>query len=217
MSLRQNSARPGRLVLQLLADASVLVWIYVWYRVGRWVHDSLVSVGTIGYSIDSNAGRVAGSLNQAGESASRLPLVGGQVGGPISDAGRQVAAIASSGRSAGDQLTSAATPAGWLVALVPILLVIAVWLPLRLRYARRAGAVRELATEPAGVELLALRALANQPLHALMKVSSDPVAAWREGQLEATYALADLELAATGVPWPRSASGRPAVGAPPQP
>ena len=93
MTLRPYSTRPGRLALQLLADASVLVWIYVWYRIGRWVHDSLVSVGTIGYSIDTNAGRVAGSLQAGRQLREPLPLVGGQVGAPISDAGRQVAAM----------------------------------------------------------------------------------------------------------------------------
>jgi hypothetical protein len=76
--------------------------------------------------------------------------------------------------------------------------------------------MRELAAAPAGVELLALRALANQPLHALTKVSDDPVAAWRDGEPEATYALAQLELASTGVPWPRPGSRRIALDAPAQ-
>jgi hypothetical protein len=211
MSLRPYASRPARLALQLLADASVLVWIYVWYRVGRLVHDSLTNVAAIGYNIDSNAGRVAGSLTQAGDSASQIPLLGGQVGGPITDAGKQVAGIAASGRNAGDQLTSAAMTAGWLVALVPIVLVVVPWLVLRLRYARRAGTLSQLATAPAGVELLALRALAHQPLPALTRVSDDPVRAWRDGEIETTYALAQLELDDAGVPWPDRRARRAAA------
>ena len=210
MTLRPYSNRPRRLALQILADVSVLVWIYVWYRVGRFVYDSLVSVAGVGYSIERQAGQVGGSFDQAGRSVNDVPLVGNQLAAPLTNAGRQIAGIASAGRDAGDRLSGFATPAGWLVALVPILLVLAVWLPMRLRYARRAGAIRELAAAPAGVELLALRALTNQPLHALTRVSDDPVQAWRDGEPEVNYALAQLELAALGVPWPPGRRGRPA-------
>jgi hypothetical protein len=215
MSLRLYSNRPRRLTLQILADVSVLVWIYVWYRIGRFVYDSLVSVAGVGYSIEHRAGQVGGSFDQAGRSVSTVPLVGEQLGAPLTNAGRQIGGIASAGRDAGDRLSGFATPAGWLVALVPILLVVAVWLPMRLRYARRAAAIRELAAAPAGVELLALRALTNQPLHALTRVSDDPVQAWREGEPEATYALAQLELAAVGVPWPPPPSAQAAIQAGP--
>ena len=202
MTLRPYSTRPGRLALQILGDVSVLAWIYVWYRIGRWVYDSLTSVAGVGYSIDRNAGQVAGSLSEAGRQASGVPLVGSQLGAPLTSAGQQVAGIAASGRDAGDRLAGFASTAGWLVALVPIVLVLVPWLLLRLRYARRAAGMRELAAAPAGVELLALRALTNQPLHALTRVSDDPVQAWRGGEPEALYSLAQLELAATGVPWP---------------
>jgi hypothetical protein len=208
MPLRPYSAQPRRLALQLASDVFVLVWIYVWYRVGRLVHDTLVQVAGVGYRIEGSAGRVSGSLAQAGESAGGVPLVGDRLGRPLADAGTQIGDISSAGRNAGDTLTNLATPLGWAVALGPILLVLAIWLPRRYRFARRAGEAQQMASAPAGEELLALRALANRPLQELRRVAPDPVRAWRDGDADAVRALAQLELVADGVRW-----RRPRVGA----
>ena len=212
MQLRPYSAQPRRLALQLASDAFVLVWIYVWYRLGRLVHDTLVSVAGVGYHIETSAGRVSGSLSQAGESANGVPLVGDRLGAPLSDAGTQVGGIASAGRNAGDTLTDLATPLGWAVALGPILLVLLLWLPRRYRFARRAGEAQQMASAHAGEELLALRALANRPLQELRRVSPDPVQAWRDGDADAIRALAHLELIADGVRWRRPKVVAPAAG-----
>src|SRR6266545_1699921 len=47
--------------------------------------------------------------------------------------------------------------------------------------------------------VLALRALATQPLRRLSAVDDDPVAAWRQGDPETVAALADLELRRLGL------------------
>jgi len=197
--LRPYSAQPKRLALQIASDVFVLVWIYVWYRVGQLVHDTLLQVAGVGYRIQGSAGQVSGSLTQAGQSAGTLPIVGGNLGRPLTNAGAQIGDIAGAGRNAGDTLTNLAGPLGWAVALGPILLVLVIWLPRRWRFARRAGEAAAMASAPAGEELLALRALANQPLHELRRVAPDPVRAWRDGDADAVRALAHLELIADGV------------------
>lgn len=214
MPLRPYSAQPRRLALQLASDVFVLVWIYVWYRVGRLVHDTLVQVAGVGYRIEGSAGQVSGSLSQAGRSAGNVPLVGENLGRPLSDAGSQIGDIAGAGRNAGDTLINLATPLGWAVALGPILLVLAIWLPRRYRFARRAGEAEQMAGAPAGEELLALRALANRPLQELRRVAPDPVAAWREGDADAVRALAHLELVADGVRWRRPRVGARSISGP---
>jgi hypothetical protein len=197
--LRPYSAQPKRLSLQLASDVFVLVWIYVWFRVGQLVHDTLIQVAAVGYRIQGSAGQVSGSLTQAGRSAGNLPLVGENLGRPLSDAGAQISDIAGAGRSAGNTLTNLATPLGWAVTLGPVLLVLVIWLPRRWRFARRAGEAAQMAAAPAGEELLALRALANRPLQELRRVAPDPVQAWRDGDADAVRALAHLELIADGV------------------
>jgi hypothetical protein len=211
MSLRPYSANPGRLTLQVVADVFVLAWIYVWYRIGVAVHDAVLSAASLGYRIQGSSGQVANSLDEAGRNTSGLPLVGDALSTPLHAAAVQVGGLAGSGRDLGERLTGWATPAGVLVALGPVLVVLAFWLPARLRFARRAGVSAQLAAAPAGEELLALRALANRSLPELRTVAADPLAAWRSGDPDAVRRLAALELAAAGVPArrTRAAPGRP--------
>ena len=73
------------------------------------------------------------------------------------------------------------------------------WLVLRVRFFRRKRTVSELATTPAGAQLLALRALANRPLHQLTAVTTDPVGAWRAADPRAIHGLAAIELRSAGI------------------
>jgi hypothetical protein len=78
-----------------------------------------------------------------------------------------------------------------------VLLVAVLYVPFRIRFVRRASAARRfVGADPA---LLALRALANQPLRSLTAISHDPVAAWRENDPATVRALADLELRTLGL------------------
>jgi hypothetical protein len=64
-----------------------------------------------------------------------------------------------------------------------------------------------MAKAPAGLELLALRALTTRPLHELAAVAPDPLQAWRTADPDVVRALARLELAAVGVRPPRIPPG----------
>jgi hypothetical protein len=213
MTLRPYSVNPPRLALQVVADVLVLAWIYLWYRVGVAVHDAVTSAASVGYRIQNSAGGVADSLDQAGRNVGNTPLIGSSLSQPLRSAAEQIGGLAGSGRDLGDRLANAAGPAGWLIALAPILVVVAFWLPARWRFARRAGGTAELAQSPAGEELLALRALVNRPLHELRRVAPDPLVAFRSGDPDAVRALARLELVDAGVrnPQVRRASAAPAV------
>jgi hypothetical protein len=211
MMLRPYSVNPPRLALQVVVDVLVLVWIYLWYRIGAAVHDAVTSAASVGYRIQNSAGGVAGSLDEAGRNVGNTPIVGGSLSGPLRAAAGQIAGLAGSSRDLGDRLMNAATPAGWLVALAPVLVVIAFWLPARWRFARRAGTSAELAQSAAGEELLALRALVNRPMHELQRVAPDPLVAFRVGDPDAVRALARLELADAGV-LDASAGQRATVG-----
>jgi hypothetical protein len=145
MTLRPYSVNPPRLALQVAVDVLVLVWIYLWYRIGSAVHDAVASAASVGYGIQNSAGGVAGSLDQAGRNVNNTPLIGSSLSAPLRAAAEQIGGLAGNGRDLGDRLMNAATPAGWLVALAPILIVLAFWLPARWRFARRAGSTAGLA------------------------------------------------------------------------
>ncbi len=55
----------------------------------------------------------------------------------------------------------------------------------------------------ADLDLFALRAVANQPLHVLARISPDPAGAWRRKDVDVVRRLAALELQDAGLVLPR--------------
>ena len=88
---------------------------------------------------------------------------------------------------------------GLSVALIPVLIVAAFYLPVRLRFIREATAGRRFIDATADLDLFALRALARQPMHVLARVHDDPAGAWRASDPDVVAALADLELRECGL------------------
>jgi hypothetical protein len=58
----------------------------------------------------------------------------------------------------------------------------------------------------ADLDLFALRAMANQPLHVLARISSDPAGDWRRRDPAVVRALAAVELRSAGLRPPAAAS-----------
>ena len=73
------------------------------------------------------------------------------------------------------------------------------YLPLRLRFVRRASAGQRFVDAGEDLDLFALRALSNQPLHVLARISPDPAGAWRRQDTGIVRALAELELRSDGL------------------
>jgi hypothetical protein len=193
------ASRPVRLVGQLVSDIVVISWTVLWVWIGVAVYSAVAAVAEAGRRVDSGATDLAGSLDSAGQRADRIPLLGDALSTPLSAAGGAAHDIAGAGQS----LDTAASWLAWLLAFAvagfPILALAMPWLFLRLRFVRRKHTIVGLAQTPAGVQLLALRALANRPLRRLASVSPDPVGAWRQEDVHAIHGLAALELRAVGV------------------
>ena len=81
-------------------------------------------------------------------------------------------------------------------------LLVAVWLPRRIRFYRLAKAAQHFLDEGADLDLFALRAMATQPMHVLAGISRDPVAAWRAGDRSVIDRLAEVELRRSGLRMP---------------
>jgi hypothetical protein len=88
---------------------------------------------------------------------------------------------------------------GWLVFLIPVLIVLLIWLPARIRFFLRARAAQRFLDTQADLDLFALRAMVAQPMHVIARISDDPVAAWRRGDRDVIRALAAIELRQSGL------------------
>ncbi|MFI6329114.1 hypothetical protein ACIBBG_12560 [Micromonospora chersina] len=186
-------------VRQLLTDLLVVVWVYAAIRFALWLHDLVEKLAVPGEKLEGAGGGLADNLADAGGKVGRVPLVGDELTGPFTKAAEAARAVAEAGRDQQELVGQLALALAVAVLVFPIGLVLFGWLPLRVRWMRRAGAAKALAAAPAGRDLLALRALAGQPLAKLHRIAPDVAEAWRRGDDDTVDALAALELRGLGL------------------
>lgn len=191
------------LVRQILTDLVVVLWVYLWIRAGLWVNDMVEKLAVPGARLETAGGGIADNLTDAGNKVGGVPLVGDQLVKPFNGAASAARSIAEAGRQTQEVVDTLALVVALVAVAVPFALVLFLWLPLRLRWMRRAAVASDVRDQPAGRDLLALRALAGQPLNSLAKLGPDIAQSWRNGDAAALDALAELELRRLGLRGPR--------------
>ncbi|GLY01532.1 MULTISPECIES: hypothetical protein [Actinoplanes] len=186
-------------IRQLITDILVVLWVYLWIRVALWVHDVVLQLAVPGQKLESAGGGIADNLAEAGGKVGRVPLVGDELTKPFTSAADAARNLAEAGRDQQAFVDQLALILPLVAIAVPIALVLFLWLPLRLRWIRRAGVAAAVRDDPAGRDLLALRALTSRPLNQLAKLGPDIAQSWRAGDGAAVDALAELELRKLGL------------------
>jgi hypothetical protein len=184
---------------QFLTDLLVVAWVYVAIRGALWLHDLVQKLAVPGQKLEGAGGGLADNLADAGGKVGRVPLVGDELTGPFERAAGAARSLAEAGRDQQELVDQLAVALAVGLLVVPLGLVLFGWLPLRVRWMRRAASAAALAAAPAGRDLLALRALAGQPLRKLTRISPDVAEAWRQGDDATVNALAALELRRLGL------------------
>ncbi|WP_394434131.1 hypothetical protein [Streptomyces sp. SGAir0957] len=174
--------QPGRRARQIIGDGAALLWIALWAGAAVTAH-RLISLPD----------------GPAPHDRAELPLLGPRMTGTLHEAGGRLADAAPSGTAPVQALAVLAAAA---LFVVPVGLLLALWLPRRVRWTRQAAAARELAATEDGRELLALRALVR-PLDELARFTdAGPgrlAEGWREADPAVLAALADVELRRLGL------------------
>jgi len=186
-------------IRQLLTDLFIVIWVYLWIRAALWVHEMVLKLGVPGEKLQSSGTSLADNLADAGGKVGRVPLVGDQLTKPFAGAADAARSLADAGRQQQEIVGDIALIMALVVVALPLALVLFGWLPLRLRWMRRAGVASRVRDQPAGRDLLALRALASRPLNELTKLGPDIAQSWRNGDAAAVDALAGLELRDLGL------------------
>jgi hypothetical protein len=196
--------RPGRLAGQLLGDVLVLVWTVAWAVVGVVVDRTVSQLAGPARQTAETAGRLSSSFSDAANQAAQVPGLGEQLRRPFDSASGSMGDLIATADRTVDAVNRIAALMGWLAFLIPVTLLVAVWLPRRIRFYRLARAAQGFLDERADLDLFALRAMATQPMHVLARISPDPVGAWRSGDRAVIDQLADVELRRSGLRMPAS-------------
>ncbi len=198
---------PARATFQVVGDLLLVTWVWFWVSAGFTVRDAVARLAEPGRRLEQGAGDVATSLRETGDRAASVPFIGDRLRAPLDSAGDAADSIAAAGHQQVQVVNDLAVLLGLVVAAIPVLLAVLLWVPGRVRFARRAAAARRFIDADADLSLFALRAMANQPMHRLARVSGDPVSAWRAGDPAVVRALADLELRDAGLRAPARLAG----------
>ncbi|MBB4964363.1 hypothetical protein [Saccharothrix violaceirubra] len=190
--------RPVRLVRQLVADVLAAAWTWFWVTVALGVRDAVLTLRAPGEALASAGRSLGDTFAEAAAKARDVPLVGDNLADALGRGDGAGDTLATAGTT---QIEAVETTALWLTVAfiaVPTAFLLLLWLPVRLRYARRAGAARRL--RAAGrMDLLALQALTTLSPTALSRFASDPAAGWRAGDPDTVAALAAHRLRTLGL------------------
>lgn len=190
---------PSRRVAQLLADLLTVAWVAGWVFLGKLVHEMVSALAVPGEKMDDAGTSLSAKLLEAAARVDDLPLVKDGIAAPFEGAAKAADQLRAAGEA---QVEAVATIAIWLavgVVVVPVLMWLMVYVPLRWRFIRAATSTQRFLEAGTAADLVALRAMSTQPLHKLITISDDPVRAWREGDADVVAKLAELELRSVGL------------------
>ena len=181
---------------QVLLDAAVVVWVLVWLNIGNAVHATVDRLAGPGRELEEAGTGLADGLSSAAEQTGELPLLGDGLRSPLDGAAGAGEALARAGAAQQDAVGTLALVLAVLLAGIPIVWALQRWLPSRVAFARGHEAAVLLRED---VELWALRAALERPLHELATLGPDPVGRWRRGEPGAAEELAALQRRAQGL------------------
>ncbi len=193
---------------QIAGDVLAVVWVVLWVLVGRAAHDAVSTLAAPAAPLRAAGGSLEERMGAVAEAIVDVPLVGDRLSDPFAGAAGVGVDLVAAGDRLQESVDDLALLVSVAIALVPVVFVAGSYLLLRVRYARRAGLLAQERLRPEFQELLALRALVNQPARRVTSVGPDPLAGWRSGDPEVVQGLAALELRRMGLR-PRLVSGVP--------
>ncbi len=191
--------RTARMLGQLVTDLLVLVWIVLWWLVGRATERTVDAIATPARRSGDAARQLRDQIQEAAEQSSRVPGLGTELRKPFDGAAESLQDLIAAADSQVAAVERAGLLLGWLVFLIPVALLLVIWLPVRIRFVLRARAAQRFLDAEADLDLFALRAMVAQPMHVIARISDDPVGAWRRGDREVVHALAAVELRRSGL------------------
>jgi len=198
--MRLYSQVPAQRGRQIASDvvAVLLIIFFIW--VGTVVRDTVNELAVLATGVKQAGQTVEGGFQSVADAVSQVPVVGEPIGNAIAGAGDGTGGnLAELGQSGEDAVNRVATILGAVTAILPILVLLAVIVPRRVRALRRMSAGSAVAVdlhEPERRRLLAMRAAFGLPYDQLLRYTRDPLGDLAEGRHDALVAaaLADVGL-----------------------
>lgn len=187
---------------QILFDLCSLAFVVGWVWLGSTIYALIDDLAQFGAQMEEAGAGFRKTMTEVGDNLGGVPLIGSGIRAPFTGASDAGSALETAGVSQQELTHQLALTVGIGVALLPILMIAAVWLATRGRFIRRAGRTKALVRAGVGIDLLALRALSHQKIATIASLDPDTVGAWRRGDEAVMRSLARLELESAGIRLP---------------
>jgi hypothetical protein len=207
---------PSARVVRAL-DSIVVLYVVVWAALGFAIGRDIARQ----VDLADQVARVGATLRATGEgfeALSAIPFVGDDIGAVAERVVTAGTEVETSGRASADAIREMSVLVAIAVGLLPTLVLVPLYLPMRLAWRGDVAAVREALRRdgptPALQRVLALRAVVSLPYDRLHAVEPDPWAALERGD---GGGLATAELVRLGLAAGAQAAGdahRPSSGEP---
>jgi hypothetical protein len=190
---------PGRRSAQVVGDLLALGWVLGCVSVGRLVFDAVHQLRGPADQLHDAGGVLRDGMGSALAQVRDVPLVGSALRTPFQALADTGTGVAQAGSDLGTAVDRLALVLGLVVAVVPLLVIIVIWVRVRGRFIVEASSAARFIDADADLDLFALRALARAPMSALARISDDPAGGWRRRDPAVVRALAVLELRDSGL------------------
>lgn len=200
MSIRVYSEVPAQRGKQIASDVVVVLLIVFFIWVGKFVHDAVGELAVLATGVKEAGQTVEGGFQSVADAVSGVPVIGESIGNAIAGAGDGTGGnLAELGQSGEDAVFAVARIVGIVTAALPILVLLAVVLPRRIRRIRHMSVASRVLVDlhdPERRRLLAMRAAFGLPYDELLEHTPDPLGDLAAGRHDALVAaaLADVGL-----------------------
>lgn len=187
--------RTRQIIIDVLAVAAIAAWAWLGYT----VYSLVMNLADFGVQMEESGAGFKKTMVDISDNLSEIWLIGDGIKAPFDAASDAGSTLEQAGQAQQVAVQQLATGLGVGIAVLPILTILVFWLVPRIRFVRRAGTAKAMLKQGASIDLLALRALANQRISALSAIDPDVAGAWRRSDPDVLRTLANLELRSSGV------------------
>ncbi|HYN99003.1 MAG TPA: hypothetical protein VEU28_04955 [Actinomycetota bacterium] len=188
---------PAQRSRQAFLDLFFVAWCWAWIRAGMYLNDLVERLSAAGQMLVDAGQDLEDSASAVQGTVVRVPVLGSFLKERFDGLVGVGRSLQDSGRSQIETVDTLSMWLGIIVALLPILLALWIWLNRRAGWIRNASAAARLRSDSENLYLFALRAISNRPLTELRSASArEAIRAFHAGD----YApLARLELKEMGL------------------
>lgn len=169
---------PAKRSRTIVADVALVVMVLLFAWLALSVHDAVNRLAVLGSGVRESGTSVQNGFGSVASSVDGIPLVGGQLADAFNGAGNQSGGrVAALGKKGEDSVHRLAWILGFVVFLLPTLIVLALLLPRRIRQVRELTAAAGVLVDPDDPrrrQLLAMRAAFDLPYGTLATYTRDP-------------------------------------------